>query len=137
MCRSWEIETYHPTGVAPAGAMSIVAPALEHGGVKDMELHLEDKVAVVTGAIKGIGLAITKALARDGARVVAGARTIDALSGVDRVTAVTLILVAADRAARLVRRALDDHGRVDVLVNNVGAVKMRLQGFLGTSDDEF
>src|SRR6185312_12431763 len=28
-------------------------------------------------------------------------------------------------------------GRIDVLVNNVGAVRLRLQGFLGTSDDEF
>ena len=35
------------------------------------------------------------------------------------------------------RRALDEHGRVDVLVNNVGAVRLRLDGFLGTSDDEF
>ena len=35
------------------------------------------------------------------------------------------------------RRALDEHGRIDVLVNNVGAVRLRLQGFLGTSDEEF
>ena len=102
-----------------------------------MELELEDKVAVVTGASKGIGLAITKALAREGARVVAGSRTVDALSGIDRVTAVSLDLVAPDGPARLIRRALDDHGRLDVLVNNVGAAKMRLQGFLGTSDDDF
>jgi NAD(P)-dependent dehydrogenase (short-subunit alcohol dehydrogenase family) len=102
-----------------------------------MELQLEDKVAVVTGASKGIGLAITAALAREGARVVAGARTIDTLSGLDRVTGVAVDLVAPDGPARLIARALDDHGRIDVLVNNVGAVRMRLQGFLGTSDDEF
>jgi NAD(P)-dependent dehydrogenase (short-subunit alcohol dehydrogenase family) len=36
-----------------------------------------------------------------------------------------------------VQRAVDDHGRIDVLVNNVGAVRIRLAGFLGTSDDEF
>jgi NAD(P)-dependent dehydrogenase (short-subunit alcohol dehydrogenase family) len=102
-----------------------------------MELQLEDKVAVVTGASKGIGLAITKALAREGARVVAGARTIDALAGLDRVTGVALDLVAPDGAPALIRRVLDDHGRLDVLVNNVGAVKMRLQGFLGTTDDDF
>ena len=35
------------------------------------------------------------------------------------------------------RRTLDEHGRIDVLVNNVGAVRMRLDGFLATSDDEF
>lgn len=102
-----------------------------------MDLQLEDKVAIVTGASKGIGLAITKALAAEGVRVVAGARTIDALVGVDRTTAVALDLVAPEGPARLIRRALDDHGRLDILVNNVGAVKMRLEGFLGTSDDEF
>ena len=102
-----------------------------------MDLELEDKVAVVTGASKGIGLAIAKALVREGARVVAGARTIDALTDIDRVTAVALDLVAPEGPSHLIRRALDDHGRLDVLVNNVGAVRMRLQGFLGTSDDEF
>ena len=40
-----------------------------------MDLSLKDKVAVVTGASKGIGLAVVKALAREGARVVAGSRT--------------------------------------------------------------
>ena len=41
-----------------------------------MDLRLRDKVAVVTGASKGIGLAIAKALAGEGVRVVAGARDI-------------------------------------------------------------
>ena len=39
----------------------------------DVDLMLADKVAVVTGASKGIGLAVTKALVQEGARVVAGA----------------------------------------------------------------
>jgi NAD(P)-dependent dehydrogenase (short-subunit alcohol dehydrogenase family) len=102
-----------------------------------MDLELTDKVAVVTGASKGIGLAITRALADEGARVVAGARTVDTLQDVDRVSAVALDLVAADGPARLIQRALEEHGRVDVLVNNVGAVRLRMDGFLGTSDDEF
>ena len=51
-----------------------------------MDLQLADKVAVVTGASKGIGLAVTQALADEGALVVAGARTIDALEGLPGVT---------------------------------------------------
>ena len=102
-----------------------------------MDLELADKVAVVTGASKGIGLAITRALADEGARVVAGARTVDTLEGIDHVTPVALDLVVADGPAQLVQRAIDEHGRVDVLVNNVGAVRLRLEGFLGTSDEEF
>ena len=102
-----------------------------------MDLELSDKVAVVTGAGKGIGLAITRTLADEGARVVAGSRTADSLEGLDGVTAVALDLATPDGPAQLVRRTLDEHGRIDVLVNNVGAVRLRLEGFLGTSDDEF
>ncbi len=102
-----------------------------------MDLELTGKVAVVTGASKGIGLAVTGAFVDEGARVVAGARTIDSLTGIDGVTPVALDLIAPDGPARLVQKALDEHGRVDVLVNNVGAVRLRLDGFLGTSDEEF
>jgi NAD(P)-dependent dehydrogenase (short-subunit alcohol dehydrogenase family) len=99
-----------------------------------MNLGLDGKVAVVTGASKGIGLAVTRALADEGALVVAGART---AVNVEGVTAVAVDLAAPDGPGQLVRRAIDEHGRVDVLVNNVGAVRLRLDGFLGTSDDEF
>src|SRR3954454_13008512 len=99
-----------------------------------MDLELTDKIAVVTGASKGIGLAVTRALAGEGARVVAGARTIDALADIARVTPVSVDLASRDGAAKLVQRALDDHGRVDILVNNVGGVKLRLNGFLATTD---
>jgi NAD(P)-dependent dehydrogenase (short-subunit alcohol dehydrogenase family) len=102
-----------------------------------MDLNLANKIAVVTGASKGIGLAITRALVQEGVKVVAGARTIDALSGLQGVTAVALDLMAPDAPAKLVASALAEHGRLDVLVNNVGAVRMRLEGFLGTSDEEF
>jgi NAD(P)-dependent dehydrogenase (short-subunit alcohol dehydrogenase family) len=102
-----------------------------------MDLNLDGKVAVVTGAGKGIGLAVTKALAAEGARVVAGSRTTGSLDGLKGVTPVAVDLSARDGAAQLVRLAIEEHGRLDVLVNNVGAVRMRTQGFLGTTDEDF
>jgi len=102
-----------------------------------MDLSLTDKVAVVTGANKGIGLAITKALLAEGALVVAGSRSTENLDGLERVTAMAVDLMAPDGPARLVQRAIDEHGRLDVLVNNVGAVRIRVDGFLPTSDEEF
>ena len=102
-----------------------------------MDLELTGKVAVVTGASKGIGLAVTRTLAEEGALVVAGARTTDTLEALDGVTAVSVDLASPDGPARLVQGALDEHARLDVLVNNVGAVRLRLDGFLATPDAEF
>ena len=102
-----------------------------------MDLELTDKVAVVTGASKGIGLAVTRALVDEGARVVARARSTGSLDGLEGVSAVAVDLAGPEGPAQLIQRALDEYGRVDVLVNNVGGVRMRLDGFLGTSDDEF
>jgi NAD(P)-dependent dehydrogenase (short-subunit alcohol dehydrogenase family) len=102
-----------------------------------MDLQLMGKVAVVTGASKGIGLAVAEALAAEGANVVAGARTVRTLEGIERVTPVAVDLVAPDGPATLVREAVERHGRLDVLVNNVGGVKLRLEGFLKITDDDF
>jgi NAD(P)-dependent dehydrogenase (short-subunit alcohol dehydrogenase family) len=100
-----------------------------------MDLGLAGKTALVTGASKGIGLAITRALADEGAHVVAGARTTTAeLRELgDRVEPVEVDLSTAEGPARLVAAA----GAVDVLVNNVGAVKPRLDGFLAVTDDDW
>jgi NAD(P)-dependent dehydrogenase (short-subunit alcohol dehydrogenase family) len=102
-----------------------------------MDLKLSGKIAVVTGASKGIGLAITRALVEEGARVVAGARNVQGLEALPGVTAVAVDLSAPDGPARLVERAVAEHGRVDVLVNNMGGVRLRLEGFLAVSDEEF
>ena len=102
-----------------------------------MDLQLNDKVAVVTGASKGIGLATVRTLAEEGALVVAGARSAGELAQIERVTPVAVDLSTPEGPAELVRQAVAEHGRVDVLVNNVGAVRLRLDGFLGTDDEQF
>ncbi len=102
-----------------------------------MDLQLKDKVAVVTGAGKGIGHAITRTLAEEGAIVVAGSRSVESLTGLERVTPVAVDLAQPDGPARLVARAVEDFGRVDVLVNNVGGVHPRLDGFLSLTDEDF
>lgn len=105
-----------------------------------MELNLADKVAVVTGASKGIGLAVTRALVGEGVSVVAGARSITdelvALSDTGRVLAVSLDLSTAHGPAELVSRA-EQFGGLDILVNNVGAVTPRTAGFVEVSDDDW
>jgi NAD(P)-dependent dehydrogenase (short-subunit alcohol dehydrogenase family) len=102
-----------------------------------MDLQLTGKVAVVTGANKGIGFAITKALVAEGAHVVAGSRSTENLDRMEGVTAVAVNLLDRDGPALLVQTAIDEHARLDVLVNNVGAVRIRVDGFLATSDEEF
>lgn len=105
-----------------------------------MELGLAGKVAVVTGASKGIGLAITRALVKEGVRVVAGARgTTDELSALIRggqVEHVNVDLATVDGAAALVDVATRG-GKLDILVNNVGAVTPRLEGFLAVTDEQW
>ena len=102
-----------------------------------MDLDLSGKVAVVTGAGKGIGLAVTTALVREGAHVVAASRSTDTLDGLDGVSAVALDLGDPAAPEALIARAIEDHGRLDVLVNNVGAVRLRLDGFLAVTDEDF
>jgi NAD(P)-dependent dehydrogenase (short-subunit alcohol dehydrogenase family) len=101
-----------------------------------MDLGLSGKIAVVTGASKGIGLAITRGLAAEGAKVVAGART-TAADLPDGVLAVPVDLTDPGGPAHLVAEAVGAFGGVDVLVNNVGAVRPRLDGFLSVTDDDW
>lgn len=102
-----------------------------------MDLDLKDRTAVVTGAGKGIGLAIAKALAAEGAHVIAGSRGADQLAGLDNITGVEVDLLDPEAPAFLVNRALDEHGKIDILVNNVGGVHLRLDGFLAVTDADF
>jgi NAD(P)-dependent dehydrogenase (short-subunit alcohol dehydrogenase family) len=101
-----------------------------------MDLALTGQTVVVTGASRGIGLAVTRAFVQEGARVVAGARTttpeLAALAADGAVTVVEVDLSTSDGPGRLVSAA---GPRVDVLVNNVGAAHPRPEGFLGVTDE--
>ena len=105
-----------------------------------MDLGLSGKRALVTGASKGIGLAITRALVDEGAQVVAGARgtseELEELVERGAVQEVAVDLATADGPAQLVAEALEG-GSLDVLVNNVGAVTPRLEGFLSVTDEHW
>jgi len=105
-----------------------------------MDLGLSGSVAVVTGASKGIGLAITQALVAEGVHVVAGAREtseqLDELAAEGSVLPVAVDLATAAGPADLVAVALD-RGRLDILVNNVGQVSPRLNGFLMVTDEQW
>ncbi|MCL3817945.1 SDR family NAD(P)-dependent oxidoreductase [Aeromicrobium wangtongii] len=106
-----------------------------------MDLQLGGRTAVVTGASKGIGLAIAQALAGEGVSVVAGALRgspeLDALTTRADVRAVTVDLTTADGPGELIAAAAEQHGGIDILVNNVGAVRPRLDGFLAVSDEDW
>lgn len=97
-----------------------------------MDLHLADKIAVVTGANKGIGLAVTRALVDEGAYVVAGSRSTDNLDRLDRLTAVPVDLTPPDGPASLVACAIDEPRRAPRLRIDIGAVGVRRAA--GTDD---
>jgi NAD(P)-dependent dehydrogenase (short-subunit alcohol dehydrogenase family) len=106
-----------------------------------LDLHLSGKVAVVTGASKGIGLAVTQALAREGASVAAGARDMSSelaqLAEGSPVRPFAVDLSTPEGPARLVAEAISVFGGLDVLVNNVGATRPRLGGFLSVTDEDW
>jgi len=103
-----------------------------------MSTELRGRTAVVTGASKGIGLAIVEALVQAGAQVVAGSRTssdrLEELVKDGSVTWVPVDLSEPRAAGDLVAAA---GGRVDVLVNNVGTAPARTGGFLSVTDEEW
>ncbi|MBX7451979.1 SDR family oxidoreductase [Mycolicibacterium sp. 3033] len=105
-----------------------------------MRIDLTDKIAVVTGASKGIGLAISEALADAGAFVVAGARRnspgLEALEARGSATFVAADLSTAQGPKALVAAAAD-RGGVDILVNNAGAVTPRFAGSQSVTDDDW
>ncbi|MRH88449.1 SDR family oxidoreductase [Nocardia sp. SYP-A9097] len=103
-----------------------------------MSESFEGKVAIVTGGGSGIGAAVTRRLADDGARVIVMGRNADRLRGVVEATGATRFVGdAADPAdaERVVSETLAAHGRLDVLVANAGGHGYNMVG--ETTDEEW
>jgi NAD(P)-dependent dehydrogenase (short-subunit alcohol dehydrogenase family) len=107
-----------------------------------MDLHLTGKTAVVTGASRGIGLAVVQALTAEGVRVVAGARTVTPELKQTGATAVSVDLSTPEGPVLLIERASAELGGIDVLVNNVGGGDSdggasQTSGFLAFTDQQW
>jgi NAD(P)-dependent dehydrogenase (short-subunit alcohol dehydrogenase family) len=105
-----------------------------------MDMNLTDKVVVVTGGSKGIGLAVSQAFVAAGARVIAGARRntpeLETLEAAGSATFVAADLATPEGPRALIAAAAA-RGGVDVLVNNAGAVATRFDGILSVTDEDW
>jgi len=94
------------------------------------EFSLEGKAAIVTGAGRGIGKAITLAFAEAGANVVAAARTVEQIQETaeeihrlgKRCLPVATDMTSGVQVGEMVEKAVSQFGRIDILVNNAGTV---------------
>jgi NAD(P)-dependent dehydrogenase (short-subunit alcohol dehydrogenase family) len=93
------------------------------------DFNVSDRVAIVTGASRGLGLAISEGLAEHGARVVLSSRKQEDLDReADRINARfpdSAVAIAAHAGREpelrhLVETAMERFGRIDILVNNAG-----------------
>ena len=111
-----------------------------------MDLHLQDKVAIVTGSSRGLGLASARALAAEGCRVCLCARgttTLEQAAGelakatgrAGDVLTVTADLATEKGIAAVLRATLERWGGLDILVNNLGLA--RGGGIVETTDEEW
>ena len=94
-----------------------------------MDMGLQDKVAIITGGSDGIGKAASFSMAKEGANVVIVARRQNVLDQAVQeiktategsVVALSLDVTAQGASQKMIKTALDNFGRVDIVVNNAG-----------------
>jgi 3-oxoacyl-[acyl-carrier protein] reductase len=104
---------------------------------------LKDKIAIISGASRGIGQAIAVEFARQGAKLVLSATSIENLKEtkelVDAIRKDACLLTQAnvsiaDEVNEVVKKALDTHGKVDILVNNAGVTRDNLIAMMSEKD---
>ncbi len=108
-----------------------------------MEIRLEGKTAIVTGASRGIGKAIALRLAAEGAQVVLCARDGNLLEQVaaeieragGRALALAVDLREMDAAKRVLEFSIGNYARIDIVLNNAGATKRG--EFLELTDEDW
>jgi 3-oxoacyl-[acyl-carrier protein] reductase len=111
-----------------------------------MDLGLRDKVAIITGSSRGLGLASAHALAAEGCRITLCARTERTLAeasaavaqtagGTERVLGVAADLSTVPGVEAVIARTVDAFGGIDILVNNIGVA--RGAGLLETTDADW
>jgi NAD(P)-dependent dehydrogenase (short-subunit alcohol dehydrogenase family) len=101
-----------------------------------MDLQLNDKVVIVTGAAAGIGQATASVLTAEGA-VVVGVDRDDVESGLGKEgSAIRADLTDAASASRIIETVLKRYGRIDGLVNNAGGLQLH-SGFLGITEAQW
>ena len=106
------------------------------------EIRFDDRVVVVSGAGRGMGRCHARLFAERGAHVVVNDCDEDVAKGVaDEIlsaggSAIPAVADVVDESEAIVERALDEWGRVDVLVNNAGLAQNRCFGELGAEEFE-
>ena len=117
-----------PKSAYVSGQLVRIGAAVADAGQIDWDQPLNGKVALVTGASRGIGRAIAEVLARDGAHVVGVdvpaqeaelAETVGRLGG----SALTVDITGEEAPATIASELLDKHGGVDIVVHNAGVTR--------------
>jgi 3-oxoacyl-[acyl-carrier protein] reductase len=122
-----------PKSAYVSGQVVRIAPRVAESDPVDWEVPLSGKVALVTGAARGIGAQVAEVLARDGAHVVGldvPAMSEELTEGMGRLGGSVLVTdITGDGApAEIASRLLEFHGGVDVVVHNAGVTRDKTLG---------